>query len=616
MSMQERQGRGPVPLRAIFGTYLQIARRYPASNALIFIVYAVGIIFGDIVLKLYYRDMFDLIATSAPGTEMWPELRSLFFGIIGTIVLFNVFFRIGDFLMVYAQANMLRELANYALERLQHHSYSFFVGSFTGSLVARVRRFVHSFETIHDKLVFEFWFTGIQLAGVFAVLMVTMRPLALFFALWCLGYLIMSYIFVRYRLRFDLLEAKADSAVTGQLSDIITNILNLKMFSSRHREMERFAKCTREEFRARSRAWYLGNCFHAIQGAAMSVLEIAGMYITLKLWMQGGVSTGTVVLVQSYFAMVILETWNLGRAMSDTFRALSDAEEMVAIIRTPLEVSDPEHPEPCRIGRGAIACENLRFRYREGKDIFAGFSLTVPAGQRLGIVGQSGSGKSTLFKLLLRFADVTEGSITIDGQDLRAMTQDDLRSCISYVPQEPILFHRSLYENIAYARPDATKEEVVRAAQRAHAHDFIARLPHGYDTLVGERGVKLSGGERQRIALARVILKNAPVLLLDEATSSLDSLSEQYIQEQLTEIMRGRTTIAIAHRISTIRQMDRIIVLQHGRIVEDGTHRNLLSRKGVYADLWSHQSAGFLPEDETGDPEGAEDPAEGKFAGE
>ena len=224
------------------------------------------------------------------------------------------------------------------------------------------------------------------------------------------------------------------------------------------------------------------------------------------------------------------------------------------------------------------------------------FNLIIKPGERIGLVGHSGAGKSTITKLLLRFADALEGSIVIDNQDIKNVTQNDLRKVISYVPQEPILFHRSIKENIAYSKPDATKEEIIEVAKKAHAHEFIEKLPQGYDTLVGERGIKLSGGERQRVAIARAMLKDSPILMLDEATSSLDSISEHYIQDAFNELMKGKTTIVIAHRLSTIQKMDRIIVLDKGKIVEQGTHKELLELNGSYAELWNHQTGGFLEE--------------------
>ncbi len=244
--------------------------------------------------------------------------------------------------------------------------------------------------------------------------------------------------------------------------------------------------------------------------------------------------------------------------------------------------------------KGAIEIDNITFAYADSSEVFSDFSLSIPAGQKVGLVGHSGSGKTTITKLLLRFLDVDNGSIHIDGQDIRYVSQNDLRSKIAYVPQDPLLFHRSIAENIAYGRPDATHEEIVAVAKRAHAHEFIERLSHGYNTLVGERGVRLSGGERQRIAIARAMIKDAPILLLDEATSALDSVSERHIQHAFTDLMKGRTTIVIAHRLSTIQSMDRIVVFERGEIVEDGTHETLIKKDGVYANLWKQQSSGFI----------------------
>jgi ATP-binding cassette, subfamily B, bacterial len=586
-----------VRLRTIFGMYLSVAKKYKVTGILALLFYAGGNIFGDVIIKLYYRDIFDLIAGATPSEAIWPELWHILLMIALIIFIYNVFWRIADFLMVYVQANILRELADFALERLQKHSHNFFIGNFAGSLVAKAKRFVRAFGTIHDKFTFSFWQTGIELIGVFIVMYIILPPLiAWFFAAWCIMYLIVSFFFARFRFKFDLEEAAADSEVTGALADTITNILNVKIFTSGKHEMRRFRGVTCDEYRARSKAWYIGNAFYTVQGLEMAILEIVGMYITLRFWVEGSITVGSVALVQAYLLAVMHHIWSIGQALKDFFKALSEASEMVEIFDTPLEIKDSPNPEKCRITEGNLRLNDVQFNYIEGRNVFSHFTLDIPAAQKVGIVGHSGVGKTTLFKLILRFLDITDGSITIDGQDIRNILQDDLRRHISYVPQDPILFHRSLYENIVYSRPEATKKEVEAATTRAHAHEFISSLPQKYDTLVGERGVKLSGGERQRVAIARVILEQAPILLLDEATSSLDSVSEKYIQEQLKELMKSRTTLAIAHRISTIKQMDRILVLEEQEILEDGSHDELLEKNGVYADLWSHQSQGFLLE--------------------
>ncbi len=270
---------------------------------------------------------------------------------------------------------------------------------------------------------------------------------------------------------------------------------------------------------------------------------------------------------------------------------------MVTTLAETIEITDPSHPLPESISKGEVAFHSVDFTHEENNEpLFSDFSLTIPSGQRIGLVGHSGSGKTSLTRLLLRFSDLDAGAITIDGLDISKLAQADLHRAISYVPQEPLLFHRTLRENIAYGKPDATDEEIAAAAHHARADEFTAHLPEGYDTIVGERGVKLSGGQRQRIAIARAILKDAPILVLDEATSALDSESEKLIQESLEDLMRDRTSLVIAHRLSTIAKLDRIIVLDHGKIVEDGKHADLLKKNGVYAKLWRHQSGGFIEE--------------------
>lgn len=354
---------------------------------------------------------------------------------------------------------------------------------------------------------------------------------------------------------------------------------------------------TQKQETKRRATWNWDNWQRLFQAVAVGIFEVSAMGVAIALWVRGEITAGTIVLVQIYLFQLIDIAWNLGRQISRIVQALNDAREMIEVFKEPLSVADVASSESSQISEGNIVFDKVTFKYAGSKKVFNNLSLNISAGQRVGLVGPSGAGKTTITKLILRFADVDSGAIVIDGQDISKISQDDLRSSISYVPQEPILFHRSLRENIGYGKPGATDKEIIRAAKRAHAHEFISQLELGYDTPVGERGVKLSGGERQRVAIARALLKDAPILILDEATSSLDSISERYIQDALKELMKGRTTLVIAHRLSTVQDMDRILVFKNGKIIEDGTHSELSADIiGVYHELWKEQSSGFLGE--------------------
>jgi len=340
--------------------------------------------------------------------------------------------------------------------------------------------------------------------------------------------------------------------------------------------------------------WRINELNWGIQGLLFALLEVGIMYYALQLWKQGLLTIGDFALIQGFIAILFNQLWDIGRNIRDAYEAYADAKEMVEVLEEPHEIRDLKRAKKLKIRRGKIEFKDIDFAYPHSNNVFSNFSLTIKPNERVAFVGYSGVGKSTITSLLFRFFDIQRGQILIDGQNTKRVTQESLRQSIAMVPQEAILFHRSILENIRYGKRDATDEDVIDAAKKAHCHDFILSLPNGYDTLVGERGIKLSGGERQRIAIARAILKDAPILVLDEATSSLDSESESLIQDALERLMKGRTTIVIAHRLSTILKMDRIVVLENGQVIDEGSHAQLSKKRGIYKKLWDIQVGGFI----------------------
>lgn len=572
-----------------------VERRFAIAGTMF--LYGVGSMLGAVINPLIYKRIIDVITRSGgdPAAAS-ADLTTALIMLAASLISLQIVFRVADWLGVWQQAAILKRLSDYVFAGIQKHSYQFFVNSFAGSLVAKSKRFVDSFETLEDTFMFDVWMNGLTVVTIL-VIMTWLSPIlgALYIA-WLIVYASMTVWFIRRKIPRDLALAAARTNTTGALADAITNVLTIKMFASPTREVARFTDVTQNETDKRYSSWYFANTQRAAQGFFMAVFQIIAIVTVSVLWLKGMVTAGTVVLVQIYLMKLFDITWNLGRVITRAITAITDAQEMVEILDTPESVADSSTPEPVRITNGAITFNDVTFAYERGAPVFENFSLSIRAGEKVGLVGHSGAGKTTITKLLLRFADVQKGEICIDGQNIAHITQDDLRSHIAYVPQEPLLFHRALRENIAYGKPDASDDEITEVAQRARAHEFIQKLPEGYSTLVGERGVKLSGGERQRVAIARAMLKDAPILILDEATSSLDSMSEKAIQEAFAELMKGKTALVVAHRLSTIRQMDRILVFNDGSIVEEGTHDELVARGGVYAELWKEQAGGFIGE--------------------
>jgi ABC-type multidrug transport system fused ATPase/permease subunit len=397
---------------------------------------------------------------------------------------------------------------------------------------------------------------------------------------------------------------EARAAVTGRVVDVLTNIRNVFFFANQSLEDEELKRYTGEE-RDRRRASYRAvvrlRSVQYVMDIAMWIVFVGG---ALYAWVHRLIGAGDFVMITALTSSLLQTAYNIGQRIPEFYDQLGSARESIETLIVPATIVDRPGAPELTVTRGTIRFESVAFAYdapskdrgaRHARNVVKAFELTVPAGQRVGLVGPSGAGKTTLMGLLLRMHDVDQGAIRIDDQDIREVTQESLRQSIALIPQDTNLFHRGLRENIRYGRPSATDDEVELAARRAHAHEFIVELDHGYETLVGERGIKLSGGQRQRIAIARAILKDAPILLLDEATSALDSHSEHIIQAAMREAMAGKTVIAIAHRLSTVMDMDRLIVLDRGSIVADGSHDELLRQGGLYAELWRRQSGGFNP---------------------
>lgn len=385
------------------------------------------------------------------------------------------------------------------------------------------------------------------------------------------------------------------SKLSAQLADSIGNILTVKIEGKEAEEKTRFKQTTTElldsELHARSKFIRISTVYSSI----VAVMKIAALVAAILLVQQQAISAGLVYLCLIYTFNLLEEIWNIHSVFRDYHGIIADSEEMLETMESQPEISDSS-TKKLHTTVGRLSLENVAYAYSNNAPLFTNLSLDIPAKQKVGLVGVSGSGKTTLTKLIMRFMDIDSGSITIDGTNIADVTQRSLRQAVAYVPQEPLLFHRTLHENISYSNSSASEKAIMQAAKRAQAYEFINDLPDGFDTLVGERGVKLSGGQRQRVAIARAILKDAPIIILDEATSALDSESEQAVQAALDELWRDKTAIVAAHRLSTIAKLDRIIVLDKGNIAEDGTHAELLAQNGIYAKLWNHQSGGFIEE--------------------
>jgi ATP-binding cassette subfamily B protein len=476
--------------------------------------------------------------------------------------------RVNIWLIWNLEMRVLRDLAQRVFDHLISLDSDFHANRFGGSLVSQTNKLVGSYIRFADAIIFNLYTLLIGMVATVVIL----GPRVPVYAI---GLLLLSTIYLVGTIYFsgpvrdtNREQAEQESKQTGQLADSVTNIMAIKSFASEKHESKLYWKEATKTKAATYKSMVATTYRETFSSTLTSSIGILALVIAVFGTRYLGKDIATLFLIVSYTSHIGMRLWEFQNVLRQFNRAMGDASDMVKILQMEPSIKDPEHPQTVKISRGKIALNDVVFAHNgRTEPLFDGLNLQIKPGEKIGLVGRSGSGKTSLTRLLLRFSDIDSGSIEIDNQDIRDISQYDLRKHITYVPQEPLLFHRSLAENIAYSRPDASLEEIVAIAKLAHAHEFIKDLPEGYDTLVGERGVKLSGGQRQRVAIARSMLKNAPILILDEATSALDSESEVLIQDALWRLMEGKTALVIAHRLSTIQKMDRILVMENGRII-------------------------------------------------
>ena len=578
-------------LRFLIGLW----RISPVLCSLMVIMQIVFAILSTTIAPIFISKLLTSIAT---GTATFSNSIGLLIGYAIILVLGSVVaVRVTIAMAFIAETKMQSTISIRVFQRLNEKSLGFHSNKMSGGIVSDANKLNGAIERFWDTIIFNITPVTATLVSVCVALSFIMWQYAI--ALAVLSIVIIAIIIKAQTTIAPVSRTVAEksSAMTGYFADAISNVSAVKAFAKEKTELEKY-KTLIDDWRAASmKEMKSVITVTGIFSTMMTLMNICAFIAAIFATEYHIASIGSIYLVINYTLNVVSELWQVSNATRSYIRTIGDAGPMVSTLDEEIEVKDVESPLPLCVLRGEIKYDKISFTHKENtKPLFVDFSLKIKPGEKVGLVGISGSGKTSLTRLLLRFSDIEKGKITIDGKNIAKVTQEDLHKAIAYVPQEAVLFHRSIRENIAYGKPDATDEEIKYAAKQSNALEFIENMPNGLDTIVGERGVKLSGGQRQRVVIARAILKNAPILVLDEATSALDSENEILIQDALWELMKNRTSIVIAHRLSTIAKLDRIIVLDDGKIIEEGSHKELIAKNGEYAKLWSHQSGGFIKE--------------------
>jgi ATP-binding cassette subfamily B protein len=573
-------------------------KRQPIAFFIIFVTSLIWSI-NEVLFPYFIKLIINAINTfHGDPHNIYTVLTFPVMGLLGSWLIMDVGMRMQGITMISAfprfRANIREAVYNY----VKHHSHDFFSNNFAGSIAQKLASLPNSCQSVLEVLFFNFSATILGFILTIILMWFTQPLFALILFVWFCLHMGVTFLFLRTGNQYWQSHSEAVATLSGRIVDSITNIFSVRLFARSKYESAYFKKTQADEIsKAKKALWYME--FMRICQSIFGIALITTMIFTLiHGWINGWVTVGDFSLIGMLSLWILGMVWYMSYHLSIFVREIGTIGESLSLITAGHGIIDSSSAGILKVNKGEIRFKDVTFAYPKNLPVFDKLNIVIPAGQKVGLVGFSGSGKSTFVNLLLRFYDLKSGQISIDGQNIATVTQDSLREQISMIPQDPTLFHRSLMENIRYGRLDATDKEVKAASKLAHCHEFIKNLPDRYQTSVGERGLKLSGGQRQRISIARAILKNAPILVLDEATSALDSVTEKFIHGSLTHLMQNKTTIVIAHRLSTLADMDRILVFHQGQIVEDGAPEELLKDPdGYYRELWDMQSDGVLPEE-------------------
>ncbi len=560
----------------------------------------VGVIWAiDVSFRPYLvKQILDLLMVTTPAHVYHDITIPVLLYIAMSLIMVGIF-RLYDYTTLMVSPAMKKYIAETLMEKLMNHAHTFYQIHFAGSLGNMVKDIMHGMPELTKRVIDRFISHGLAII----IATVTLWTVNIWFAtaltVWIVIFCLISWYVSTQAHAMSERSAAKQSGLMGYIVDVIGTMMTVRLFSGKYQERHNLAHRIKKYSAAQStRAWFFLYLF-TFQGLSFVLYQAFCLWWLTACFKRGTITAGDFALVLTINSSIVDCLWYLVQGVEEYVELYGNITQGLSIILTPPSITDAPDASELVVTNGTIRFENVSFQYKSQDALFRGLSITIPAGQRVGLVGYSGSGKTTFVNLILRIFDTTDGTIFIDDHDIKKVTQESLRKAIGMIPQDPAFFNRSIIDNIRYGSPDATDEEVMEAAEKAYAHEFITKLPQGYKSMVGERGAKLSGGQRQRLAFARAMLKNARILILDEATSALDSATEHKIQTALKLLMEGKTVLAVAHRLSTIEAMDRILVFEKGTIVEDGSHQELIAKNGLYARLWQLQSGGMLQEKKT-----------------